>query len=173
MPSLSTYNCFEILTNIHDPETNLSDVQKLKEALTPPPLPMLIPVIPKIQKLKWEKALPEKHTNSAIGEFNSLQLKVKLKTMDTSERKCVNSLVDSGATGDFINQEYVKSCQFNLLKLTHPIPVYNIDRSCQRTLCRYLYTLTNSFSPPSSMVYEWALVAMRMSLSTAPMCVSR
>ena len=40
-----------------------------------------------------------------------------------------NSLVDSGATGDFIDREYTKSCQFNLLKLTHLIPVYNIDGS--------------------------------------------
>ena len=102
-------------------------MQKLKEALTP--LPMPIPAILKKQKLKWEKALPEKHAISAIGESNSLQLKVELKTTDTSERKCVNSLVDSGATRDFIDQEYVKSCWFNLLKITHPILVYNIDGS--------------------------------------------
>ena len=68
-------------------------MQKLKEALTP--LPMLIPAIPKKWKLKWEKASPEKHAISAIGESNSLQLKVKLETTDTLERKCVNSLVDS------------------------------------------------------------------------------
>ena len=101
MPLLSAYNRFKILTNIHDSETNLSDVQKPKEALTTLPVP--IPVILKKRKLKWEKALPEKHAISAIGESNSLQLKVKLETMDTLERKCVNSLVDSGATGDFID----------------------------------------------------------------------
>ena len=65
-------------------------MQKPKEALTP--LPMPIPVIPKKRKIKWEKALPEKHTISAIGESNSLQLMVKLETTDTSERKCVNLL---------------------------------------------------------------------------------
>ena len=66
MPSLSAYNHFEILTNIHDSKTNLSDVQKPKEALPPPPLPVLIPVILKKQKLKWEKALPEKHAILAM-----------------------------------------------------------------------------------------------------------
>ena len=86
-------------------------------------------MIPRVQKPKWEKALPEKYTISAIGESNSLKLKVELETMDTSERKSVNSLVDSGATGEFINHDYVKSCWFNLLKLTHPILVYNLDRS--------------------------------------------
>ena len=85
-------------------------------------------MIPRIWKPKWEKALPEKCTILAIGESNSLKLKVKLETTDTSERKSVNSLVDSGATGELINHDYVKSCQFNLLKLTHLI-LYNIDRS--------------------------------------------
>ena len=84
---------------------------------------------PKVQKPKWEKALPESYTISAIGESNSLKLKVELKTTDTSERKSVNSLVDSGATGEFIDRDYVKSCQFNLQKLTCLIPVYNIDRT--------------------------------------------
>ena len=71
--------------------------------------------------------MPESYRISAIGESNSLKLKVELETTDTSERKSVNSLVDSGANGEFINQEYAKSCRFNLLKLTTPIPVYNID----------------------------------------------
>ena len=58
-------------------------MQKPKEALTPPPVPMSIPAIPKIQKLKWEKALPEKHTILATGEPNSLKLKLssKLQTL--------------------------------------------------------------------------------------------
>ena len=86
-------------------------------------------MIPRIQKPKWEKALPKKYTISATGESNSLKLKAELETTDTSERKYVNSLVDSGVTGEFINHDYAKSCWFNLLKLTCLILVYNIDRS--------------------------------------------
>ena len=71
--------------------------------------------------------MPESYCISAIGESNSLKLKVELETMDTSERKSINSLVDSGANGEFIDWEYAKSCWFNLLKLTTPILVYNID----------------------------------------------
>ena len=70
--------------------------------------------------------MPESYPISAV-ESNSLKLKVELETTDTSERKSVNSLVDSGANGEFIDREYAKSCRFNLLKLTTPIPVYNID----------------------------------------------
>ena len=91
--------------------------------------PPLTPTATPIQKPKWEKALPEKYTILAIGESNSLKVKVELETTDTLERKSVNSLMDSRATGEFINCDYAKSCLFNLLKLTHPILVYNIDRS--------------------------------------------
>ena len=126
-PSLSTCNHFEILSNIIDSEDNILDVQTLEQTLKSPPIPKLIPVASKIQKRKWEKTLPEKYDISAVGESNSLKLKVELETTDTSERKSVNSLVDSGANGEFIDWEYAKSCRFNLLKLTTPIPVYNID----------------------------------------------
>ena len=67
--------------------------------------------------------MPESYRISTIGESNSLKLKVELETMDTSERKSVNSLVDSGANREFIDREYAKSCQFNLLKLTTPVTV--------------------------------------------------
>ena len=129
MPSLSTCNRFKILSNIQDSKTNLPDVQIPEKTINPPLTPTITPMILRVRKPKWEKALPERYTISEIGGSNSLKLKVELKTTDTSERKSVNSLVDSGATGEFINHDYVKSCQFNLLKLTHPIPVYNINVS--------------------------------------------
>ena len=106
---------------------NLLDMQKLKETFTPPSVPVSAPLTLKVQKPKWEKALPESYTILAIGESSSLKLKVELETMDTSKRKSINSLVDSGATGEFIDRDYAKSCWFNLQKLTCPIPVYNID----------------------------------------------
>jgi RNase H-like domain found in reverse transcriptase/Reverse transcriptase (RNA-dependent DNA polymerase)/Integrase zinc binding domain/Chromo (CHRromatin Organisation MOdifier) domain len=104
-------------------------VQTPEKTLTPLLVPVATPMIPKVRKPKWEKALPEKYTISATGESNSLKLKVELETTDTSERKSVNSLVDSGANGEFIDRDYAKSCRFNLIKLTSPIPVYNIDGS--------------------------------------------
>jgi len=57
----------------------------------------------------------------------SLKLKVEIETTNTAERKSVLSLVDSGATGELIDRHYAKSCRFNLLKLSTPIPVYNVD----------------------------------------------
>ena len=78
-PSLSTYNCFEILSNIIDSEADIPDVQTLKQTLNPSPVPELTFATPKVRKQKWEKAMPESYRISAIGESNSLKLKVKLE----------------------------------------------------------------------------------------------
>ena len=52
----------------------------------------------------------------------SLKLKVEIKTTDTVEKKFVTSLVDCGATREFIDWSH-----FNLVKLSQPIPMYNVD----------------------------------------------
>ena len=84
--------------------------------------------VPKVWKPKWEKALLEKFiiTTTEVTP-NSLKLKVEIKTTDTVEKRSITTLIDSGATGEFIDREYAKSCQLNLMKLTQPIPVYNVD----------------------------------------------
>ena len=58
----------------------------------------------------------------------SLKLKVKIETMEMAvEKKSVTSLVDCGATGEFIDRHYAKNNCFNLVKLSQPIPIYNVD----------------------------------------------
>ena len=59
--------------------------------------------------------------------FHFTQLKVEIETIDMAERKSVVTLLDSGLTGECIDRNYAKTCQFNLIKLTQPIPVYNVD----------------------------------------------
>ena len=103
MPSLSTCNHFKILSNIHDSKTNFLDVQNLEKICTPPLVSSSTLTTLKKQKARWEKALSESYTILATGESNSLKLKVELKTTDTAERKSINSLVDSGVTGEFID----------------------------------------------------------------------
>ena len=77
---------------------------------------------------KWEKSLPQKFVIAATEENpTSLKLKVEIETMDTAEKKSISALVDCGATGEFIDRHYAKSSCFNLVKLTQPIPVYNIN----------------------------------------------
>jgi len=53
----------------------------------------------------------------------SLKLKVELETTDTGEVKSINSFMDSGATGEFINCHYAKSNRLHTWKLSKPILV--------------------------------------------------
>ena len=125
-------NRFEALSEIcnskgESPESQISECT-LPAVSIPPSI--TTPVTPKVRKSKWEKALPEKLTIAAVeGISTSLNLKVEIETTDTAEKKSVVALLDSGATGEFIDRQYAKSCWLNLLKLTRPIPVYNVDGS--------------------------------------------
>ena len=81
---------------------------------------------PRVRKSKWEKALPKTLTIATIGGIStSLNLKVEIETIDMAERKSVTALL--GLTGECIDRNYAKSCWFNLIKLTQPTPVYNVD----------------------------------------------
>jgi hypothetical protein len=57
----------------------------------------------------------------------SLYLKVELQTTDTGEVLATNALLDCGATGLFIDTEYVKWKWLTVRNLARPIPVYNVD----------------------------------------------
>jgi hypothetical protein len=57
----------------------------------------------------------------------SLQIKVSIEATNTSEVKSLQSLIDSGATGRFIDRGYVKTNQLTTQTLSTPIPVFNVD----------------------------------------------
>jgi len=54
-------------------------------------------------------------------------LPIHLKTMDTMEETSMEAMVDTGATGDFIDQDFVTQAKLPTRKLSQPIPVYNVD----------------------------------------------
>src|SRR6266446_9395991 len=49
--------------------------------------------------------------------------------MDTLEEVNSEAMVDSGATGDFINEEFVERAKLPTRRLSAPVLVYNIDGS--------------------------------------------
>jgi len=59
----------------------------------------------------------------------SLLLPVEIGTTDTSELHSVKALLDFGATGSFIDRDFVCSKGMNTWTLLHNIPVFNIDGS--------------------------------------------
>ena len=122
-PSLSSRNHFDVLLvdPINDVETETPDVPKIE---SPPALPPSTTV----RRPKWERLLPKELIIAAAeADSTSLKLKVEIETTDTAEKKSVTALVDCGSTGEVIDRHYTKSNRFKLIKLTKPIPVYNVD----------------------------------------------
>ena len=118
-PLSFAYNRFSVLSVDDIPEIN-EPVEKVKDVPKTDPLCHFRP--------QWERKLPRKLVISAAGsEPRSLKLKVSIKTTDTAEVKSINSLVDSGATGNFIDQAYVQTHRLTTRKLSKPVPGYNVD----------------------------------------------
>ncbi|KAG5640376.1 hypothetical protein DXG03_008883, partial [Asterophora parasitica] len=55
---------------------------------------------------QWEKCLPQQLVVTAMPKW-SLQLKVELETTNMQEVLSVQALVDSGATGCFLNSSFI------------------------------------------------------------------
>ena len=127
MPSLSSYNRFNVLA-VHESNEIVETVAKAVQNPDIPSNPLPTTTYFQDTRPKWERRLPSKFVVAATEESpTSLKLKVELETTDTAEVKSVNSLVDCGATGELIDRNYAKSSRFRLLKLSKPIPVFNVD----------------------------------------------
>jgi hypothetical protein len=57
----------------------------------------------------------------------SLAVDVEIESTDTMVKRCTQALFDCGATGCFIDIEWVKLNNIATRPLTKPIPVYNVD----------------------------------------------
>jgi len=54
-------------------------------------------------------------------------LPIEVSTTDTSEVHSIKALLDSRATGNFIDRDFVQMKGINTWSISCPIPVYNID----------------------------------------------
>jgi hypothetical protein len=57
----------------------------------------------------------------------SLAVDVEIESTDTAVRQCTQALINCGATGCFIDIEWVKLNNIPTRPLTKPIPVYNVN----------------------------------------------
>jgi hypothetical protein len=114
---LPTHNCFDVLF-IQESNETIETVDKVVQDSEPLPFPIPTSLLCPNFCLKWERKLPFKFIITATeGQANSLKLKVK----------SANTLIDCGAIREFIDHHCAKSSQFQLLKLSEPIPIFNID----------------------------------------------
>jgi len=114
-------NKFTVLT-IEDPNTIDSELVDV-----PPPTSLISALL---RKPKWEKRLPKLLLISALDtRGTSLLLLVEIRTMDTSKLHSVKALLDCGATGSFINRDFICSKGMNTRTLSRNISVFNVDGS--------------------------------------------
>jgi len=59
----------------------------------------------------------------------SLLLPVEIGTMDTSKLYSIKALLDCGATGSFIDRDFIRSKGMNTQTLSSNISVFNVDGS--------------------------------------------
>jgi len=77
---------------------------------------------------RWERCLPLAPEIGATElKQNSLYLRVEVESTGNQWKYGIRALVDSGATGVFIDREYIKSNQIPTRKLSAPILVRNVD----------------------------------------------
>jgi len=82
------------------------------------------------RKPKWEKRLPKRlSVNILDTRGTSIILPIEVSTTDTSEVHSVKALLDSGATGNFIDRDFVRTKGINTRSISRPILVYNVDGS--------------------------------------------
>jgi len=103
-------------------------VEEISETTSAPPVTAEAACKRPPRRPQWERRLPKQPTIGAaeIGP-NSLYLKIEIESTQTQRKYGIRALVDSGATGLFIDREYVKSNQIPTRKLSVVIPVYNVD----------------------------------------------
>ena len=88
----------------------------------------LIPLSNKlITKQSKEGVKDKKVFIRSIKMEREVFLNVTIPTMDTHDSIMVKALLDSGATGMFIDQEFVHKSGLKTRVLPYPIKVYNVD----------------------------------------------
>src|SRR3981189_2689670 len=123
MPPLSSHNRYACLVvDQCEDATSVFDCVKVVPQPSPPP-----PKTARIWLANWERRLPKKFVIATTPSDNSLNIDVEIETTDTAMKRNISALVDCGATGLFVDTEYVRLNNIPTRRLTTPIPVYNID----------------------------------------------
>jgi len=76
------------------------------------------------------KKLPRRLSANTLDTHGmSIVLPIEIGTTDTSEVHSVKVLLDSGATGNFIDKDFVRTKGISTRSVSRPILVFNVDSS--------------------------------------------
>ena len=119
-PPLLSNNWFSVL-DLHEPEIDkdISDTLKFIELTSKQPSSFEIPPTTHwLHKLKWKKRMPQTLKICSLKPGpNCIILPIHLKTMDIMEEASSEAMVDTGATGDFIDQDFIQNAKLPTRKL--------------------------------------------------------
>jgi len=108
MPSLRSKNHFAPLFINENSESNsFNSPEPGNDSSAIHPIPGSPPLHPK-RIPKWEQRLPRCYVLAATPSERSLNLDIAIQTTDTGEVHAVSALLDSGATGLFIDPEFMR-----------------------------------------------------------------
>ena len=119
LPVHNWFACFEVKNETPPPLLHAESPLKTKTTLTPCPLHLH----------QWERWLSKQYIVAATPGPKSLVIKVEIQTTDTTEVKSGPVLLDCGATGQFMDHDYVEQNRLTTQKLQRAIPVFNVDGS--------------------------------------------
>ena len=87
---------------------------------------------------------------SGLINKNSLSIPLKIKTEEETIE--THALLDSGAGGEFIDQNYAKTLELPLKNLEKPIPAINIDGTLNKkgTIKHYVNLELEVFGQPQT-----------------------
>jgi hypothetical protein len=103
------------------------DIEEARDEVLSQDVPKLDFKSRKPRSKKWERNLPHCYVVATMPGTQSLQLSVQIQTTDTRQTFGTRALLNSGATGLFVDSDFVKRNRINTKRLTHPIPVNNVD----------------------------------------------
>jgi hypothetical protein len=129
-PLLHSRNCYDVLPVDVIEETSVSSHESELNVLDTPLAPAMSPSDVRNVKLpSWERRLPRKYIVTSTPGGNSLSIDVDIQCTESGIRRTTQSLVDCGATGVFMDEQWVKDNGIVTRQLSRPIPVYNVDGS--------------------------------------------
>src|SRR5467141_3473802 len=124
-PLLPDNNQFSVL-EVPEPDTapELEDALRENPKVQPPPTVELR----RLRQPKWERCMTHKLIIcSGEKDPRCIMVPIHLKMTDTMEEASTEAMVDTGATGDFVDQDFVNQAKLPTRKLSQPIPIYNVD----------------------------------------------
>ena len=117
--NLVSKNPFHVLTVEEIQDTPLSETKLVLQPKPTTTTPILDP----------KPILHESIGYNALEEDTrkKLDIKIMLKTVDMGQAVSVKALLDSGATGLFLDDNFVKHMGWKVDNIEQAVPVYNVD----------------------------------------------